>query len=104
MPKAEAQLPLTYNTNTHLSKQTNVSGEEEIPDVCPQEVAVFGKSDVLFASKAEAKDIRLGPEDTIRLSRKLTVVVVAADVDCSCAPGVGSHCATASGWRALVVL
>ena len=30
------------------------------------------------------------------------MVVLTADVDCSCAPGVGSHCATASGWRGLV--
>ena len=30
------------------------------------------------------------------------MVILKADVDCSCAPGVGSHCATASGWRGLV--
>ena len=42
--------------------------ESEIPDVCPQEVAVFGKSDVLFASMSEAKDIRVGSKDTMRLS------------------------------------
>ena len=52
-----------------------------------------------FALKSEAKDIRVGFKDTIRLSWELAVVVLTADVDCSCAPGVGSHCATASGWR-----
>lgn len=45
---------------------------------------MFGKSDVLFASKAEPRDIRVGSEDTIRLSLRACYLlwwVLTADVD-----------------------
>lgn len=54
--------------NEYSSPKQTKQAESEIPDICPQEVAMFGKSDVPFASMSEAKDIRVGPKDTMRLS------------------------------------
>lgn len=80
MTKAESRATPHLQNECPSSKQT-MRAESEIPDVCPQEVAVFGKSDFPSASKSEAKDIRVGSKDTIRLSWELAVVVLTADVD-----------------------
>ena len=54
MPQAkeEAQLATPHQQHKHPSSKQTMRAENEIPDVCPQEVAMFGKSDVLFASNA----------------------------------------------------
>jgi len=97
MANAKAELPLTYDTHLAQVGGGGVSGDQ-ISDATATSSHVRQVRRPL-CSEAEAKGVESGPEDTIRLSRELSLVVLVADVDCSCFPGVGSHCATASGWR-----